>query len=278
MATEPDSWDTEETAEAYDEAVRGGSLYRALGRRLADLLRLPPGACLLDLACGTGVSAEPALRCLGPGGRVVGADAAAAMLAVARRRHLVPNAAWVRAVPASLPFRDGCFDAAMSSAAFWHFPSPGSAFAELYRVCRPGARLALNVPAAQLADLEDLPPAPFQLALAREGERLFGRSPAPAGPVRTRSGLAELAGEAGWTLVEERTADLAVPQEELRALVEVPAIGARLYPEADAAARRRWIEAAARRIDLLEPATVRWWEALFERRGRAVRRSTRPGA
>src|SRR5689334_16632256 len=45
-----------------------------------------PGACVLDLACGTGVVARGAAPALGPRGRVVAVDRSPAMIAATRLR------------------------------------------------------------------------------------------------------------------------------------------------------------------------------------------------
>jgi demethylmenaquinone methyltransferase/2-methoxy-6-polyprenyl-1,4-benzoquinol methylase len=50
------------------------------------LLQLAPGATVLDVGCGTGLSFAGLLRCLGPQGRIVGIDPSPAMLAQARSR------------------------------------------------------------------------------------------------------------------------------------------------------------------------------------------------
>ncbi|HEX6490715.1 MAG TPA: class I SAM-dependent methyltransferase, partial [Gaiellaceae bacterium] len=97
------------------------------------------GARVLDVGCGTGkfarVLAERGLA------QVWGVDPAPEMLAQARNR--VPaSVALERASVESLPFQDGSFDAAV----LWtvvHLIDRRRAFAELWRVLRPGGRLAI---------------------------------------------------------------------------------------------------------------------------------------
>src|SRR5207245_1395321 len=100
---------------------------RVAVRQLRDL---PPGALVLDLACGTCDLALEVLR-QRPGARVVGADLSRTMLGLARKEIAGPRgraAAGARAAGAqagagarltlvnapaeALPFRDGSFDAA----------------------------------------------------------------------------------------------------------------------------------------------------------------------
>lgn len=153
----------------------------------------------------------------------------------------------------------------MCSAAFWHFPAVGRVFADLARVLAPGGVFAFNVPAAQLSDVVDAAPAPLQLALAREGERRFGRPPAPGGPVLRRTDLLDRAAEAGLARRADGRVDVFAPQQELLDLLGTPAIGARLYPNSSGSERRTLIQAVAARVDLAEKVPLRWCEFLFQR-------------
>lgn len=263
---DPDSWDDPRAAESYAEIVAGGVLYRSLAGILAELVDPRPGERFLDLAAGTGIVAERLLARAGPDVAMVLADGANAMLRVAVPRFPGGTASAVVVTPAAMPFGDASFDGAACSAALWHFVPLDRCLAEVARVLRVGGRFAWNVPAAQLADVPDLPPAPLQVALAREGERRFGREPAPAGPVRRRADLVALAGEAGLELAEERFDDVPVPATELAALVRLPAFGGRLYPGVPAAEREAWVDAALARTDAAEATPVRWWSCVARRR------------
>jgi len=263
---DPDSWDDPRAAETYAEIVAAGRLYRFLAGILAELVDPRPGERLLDLAAGTGIVAERLLARAGPGVSLVLADGAAAMLRVALPRFPAGIAAGAVVSPAALPFGSSIFDAGTCSAALWHFVPLDRSLSEVARVLRPGGRFAWNVPAAQLADVPDLPPAPLQVALAREGERRFGRAPAPAGPVRRRTDLLALAEEAGLELLEERVDDIPVPAAELAALARLPAFGGRLYPDVPPAGREAWVDAALARVDPSEASPVRWWSCVARRR------------
>jgi len=263
---DPDSWDDPRAAESYAEIVAGGVLYRALAGILVDLLEPRPAERILDLAAGTGIVAERLLARAGPEISLVLADGAAAMLRVAASRFPPGIAGTAVVTPAALPFREAVFDAGACSAALWHFVPLARCLAEIARVLRPGGRFAWNVPAAQLADVPDLPPAPLQVALAREGERRFGREPAPAGPVRRREDLLAQADEAGLELVAERLDDVPVPVVELAALVRLPPFGGRLYPGVPVSARDAWVDASLARVDAREASPVRWWSCVVRRR------------
>ncbi|MFF2774589.1 class I SAM-dependent methyltransferase [Streptomyces sp. NPDC058052] len=130
--------DYETEAAHYDE-TRGG-VPRAEAAAGAVLRLLPPGTrTLLDLACGTGLVTERIAR---PGLRVLGADAAHAMLRAAGRR--LPGRV-VRADARRLPFPDGGLDAVCAVWLLHLVPFTEEIVAEAARVLRPGGVLAVTV-------------------------------------------------------------------------------------------------------------------------------------
>lgn len=82
------------------------------------LLHLPPGATVLDVGCGTGLSFGPLLERLGAQGRIVGIDPCAEMLEIARMR--IARRGWtgvelVQAPAGSAPLQG------QADAALFHF-------------------------------------------------------------------------------------------------------------------------------------------------------------
>ena len=259
---EADDWDDLVGAEIYAETARCGSVYPVLAEHLVDALGDEPADPVLDLACGTGIVAEALLR-RWRHVRVVGVDLAPAMAAVARRELPGVRFAALAADPRALPLPARAFGAATCSAALWHFPQLGAALREVRACLREGARLAFSIPCAQLRGEACPPPAPVQLALARIGRQLFGRDPSPAGPVLGRLELIDRGCRAGFALGAEKIVDLTASQGELLDLMQVPALGARLYPEASAERRDRWIAQARTAVDPSETTQIRWWCATF---------------
>jgi ubiquinone/menaquinone biosynthesis C-methylase UbiE len=105
------------------------------------------GARVLDVACGTGAVTRIVAAAVGETGHVVGLDVNPAMLAVARA---VPTAApieWCEGSAARPPFPAGTFDLVLCQQGLQFVPEPerAAALAEMYRVLRPGGRLALSV-------------------------------------------------------------------------------------------------------------------------------------
>jgi SAM-dependent methyltransferase len=116
-------------------------------------LRLPPGARVLDVACGAGRHAR-ALFALGA--RVVGVDLSGALLAEASLRGEGPGLA--RADMRALPFGEAFEAVCLFFTSFGYFPEPAEdagVLAETARVLRPDGALLLDVPnrARVMADL-----------------------------------------------------------------------------------------------------------------------------
>jgi ubiquinone/menaquinone biosynthesis C-methylase UbiE len=107
----------------------------------------PPGARVLDVACGTGIVARLAAERVGPAGRVVGLDLNPGMLAVARGLPSRPGAPITcqHASAVVLPFPDATFDVIFCQQGLQFFPDRPAAVREMHRVLAPGGRLALSV-------------------------------------------------------------------------------------------------------------------------------------
>jgi SAM-dependent methyltransferase len=119
-------------------------------RAVADLAP-PPGGVVVDVACGTG-RALPALRAaVGGGGVVVGLDLTPEMVAEAARRGRGSVATLVLGDALRLPLATASHDAVFAAGLLPHLPEPVAGLAELARVCRPGARLALFHPIGRAA-------------------------------------------------------------------------------------------------------------------------------
>lgn len=98
---------------------------------------LPRGGKVLDVACGTGLSAEAFAS---QGYDVTGVDSSEAMLEHARAR--IPAATFVEGSAEKLPFDDGTFDAVTCAQAFHWFNSP-AVMGEFLRVTRKGGLVAI---------------------------------------------------------------------------------------------------------------------------------------
>lgn len=119
---------------------------------LVALVDPPTGGRLLDVGTGTGVCAAAAREVVGTGGLAVGVDMSLGMLAAGHRAR--PDLALAAAVAVDLPFRDGTFDAVTANFVMSHFRSYKTALADMKRVMRPGARVAVSAWADARDDLQ----------------------------------------------------------------------------------------------------------------------------
>ena len=117
--------------------VTGRPYYHRTALAVAfDELRLERVNVAVDVACGTGLSTQALCE---RAERVIALDTSLAMLRMADPTR---NATLLVARAERLPLRTSCSDLATVGAAFHWFDQP-SAFAELARVLRPGAALAV---------------------------------------------------------------------------------------------------------------------------------------
>jgi ubiquinone/menaquinone biosynthesis C-methylase UbiE len=156
--------DVRTPAEIYEEMFVP-ALFEQWAPVLADAARIGRGEHVLDIACGTGVLARAALRRMGLEGRVVGLDANADMLAVARRKSGAIE--WREGRAEALPFPDQSFDAVVSQFGLMFFEDRTTALREMMRVLRAGGQLAVAV-------CDAVEHSPGYATFAELLERLFG--------------------------------------------------------------------------------------------------------
>lgn len=132
----------DETADDYDRvegvlALGSGPWYR---RRALRRTGLVAGMNVLDVAMGTGLVAREAMRLVGDTGRVIGVDPSPGMLKQARQSI---KATAVVGVGQAIPFADASFDFVSMGYALRHLPDLNTAFAEFFRVLKPGGRVCI---------------------------------------------------------------------------------------------------------------------------------------
>ena len=101
---------------------------------------------VLDIATGTGLSAESALAAVGPTGHVTAADISPAMAGKARERlGKAPDVLVSIEDGQALSFSDESFDAVLCNLGLMFFSDPVRGLSEFRRVLRPGRRAAVSV-------------------------------------------------------------------------------------------------------------------------------------
>ena len=133
---EKDAWI--KLPEHYDSIV-GPMTRRAVDAALA-AVALRPGMTILDVASGLGYVAAEAKR---RGADVTGVDFSLDMINEARRHY--PDVKIEQGDAENLKYADASFDAVTCAFGMLHFPRPGKALAEAYRVLKPGGRFAFTV-------------------------------------------------------------------------------------------------------------------------------------
>jgi ubiquinone/menaquinone biosynthesis C-methylase UbiE len=132
-------------SEFYDHPAN--TFWERYGRRTIERLRLPEGARVLDVCCGSGASAIPAAEAVGPRGSVTGVDLAGNLLELARakaKQRGLTNIQFESGDMTNLRFETGSFDVVVCVFGIFFVPDMEAAVRELTRVVRPGGRLAVT--------------------------------------------------------------------------------------------------------------------------------------
>ncbi|MBM7051914.1 MULTISPECIES: demethylmenaquinone methyltransferase [unclassified Rothia (in: high G+C Gram-positive bacteria)] len=127
-------------APRYDlmNGIASGGMHLYWRRQTVAAVDAHPGQKVLDVAAGTGTSAEPFADA---GVDVIAADLSEGMLAVGRKRR--PDMTFVQADVTQLPFGDNEFDAVTMSYGLRNVADYPKALRELYRVTKPGGRIVV---------------------------------------------------------------------------------------------------------------------------------------
>jgi len=112
--------------------------------RTSESLALRGGDHVLDVGCGTGFLAREMAITIGPAGRVVGIDSSPDMLEVAAQRCAgLAQVSFKQGLVEQLPEQDHSFDALACVQVLLYVDDIVQALAEMYRVLKPGGRIAV---------------------------------------------------------------------------------------------------------------------------------------
>lgn len=129
-------------AEAYEPYV--GRWSRLVAKEFLDWLSVPPGRTWLDVGSGTGALTETILQHKEPGS-VTGVDQSEGFVTYTRHQVADSRASFHVGNAMDLPFEDARFDAVVSGLVLNFIPRQDVALAEMVRVARRGATVAVYV-------------------------------------------------------------------------------------------------------------------------------------
>jgi arsenite methyltransferase len=120
--------------------------------------KIRPGDKVLDVGSGLGIDSFIACSATGPDGQVIGIDISAKEVkhaqSRAEERGLSSNLYFHRADMETIPLPDDSVDVIISNGAFCLAPNKRKAFAELFRVLKPGGRISVCTTTTQVDHLE----------------------------------------------------------------------------------------------------------------------------
>lgn len=132
-------------ADYFDHPV--SSFWHCFGRQTIERMALRPGESVLDVCSGSGGSALPAAEQVGPKGKVIAADLAERLIALAKAKaevNKLGNIEFRVADMLDLGYPDGSFDAVVCVFGIFFVPDMAAALKELWRMVKPGGRLAIT--------------------------------------------------------------------------------------------------------------------------------------
>jgi|ERR1051325_3538909 SAM-dependent methyltransferase len=129
----PETKITFDAADDYERFM--GAWSRAIGEKFLAWLGAPKGALWLDLGCGTGAFSQLILHHAAPSS-LTGIDPSPEQIAYVQK--LLPGHTFQVGDSMAMAFGDNEFDVVASALVFHFIPDRAKAFAEMFRVLKPG--------------------------------------------------------------------------------------------------------------------------------------------
>lgn len=193
-------------AHGHSAATVAGHAARTAEFYAANLLpHLTPGTSILDVGCGPGSITSGFVRYVSPGGRVVGVDSSAAVIATAQQSFGGSGVEFLVGDILKLPFEDDTFDVVHAHQVIVHLPfdKVGPALREMKRVCKEGGLVAIRDGNSENGGLQAFPHDPL---LAKTMDLLLQRTYLKGGVTPSAQGkwLKIARDEVGFKTVDRR--------------------------------------------------------------------------
>jgi len=238
-------WDHPATAERYEQFCGRHARYREANEHLIARAAVERSQSILDIASGTGRTAEGALSA---GASVVCCEPSTAMRCIGMRR--LPDAEWLQSWPRRM------FDRILCGAGVWQLLPLGDSFERLCGLLRPGGAFVFNIPGLHLRVPDEPGGGSDPLLFEFASQLAAGSVPvaAPVEPLPDPSGIEAMLSAAGFD-PEPWRFRIRITQASLRDWMKIPVLTDALLGELDLEARDRRIEEAWRKVD---PESWKW--------------------
>ncbi len=127
----------------WAEEGRGRGMEKShweITRQMIDLMKVDSHDNIVDLGCGVGWATR-VLAQKAPSGLVLGIDLSDRMILEARSGYRnPPNALFLVADASRIPCEEGLFNSLLSVESIYYYPDLEGAFAEVFRILRPGGK------------------------------------------------------------------------------------------------------------------------------------------
>jgi SAM-dependent methyltransferase len=259
-------WDEPDTPRYYEAFCHSHSRYTRANAALIAHARIQPGLRVLDLAAGTGRTAEAVLERLGGGGRVICVEPSAAMRAEGMRRITDCRVQWSTRLPQS----GGGFDRILCGAALWQLDPIPETLRTLARLLVPRGVLCFNIPALYLREPDDPGGGsdPYLLSMPALLSAMSDGGTDGAAPEQTCAGELHRDSINRWLRAaglrsRPWTFRLRLTQEAYGAWLKIPVLTGRLLPGLTPEQRARRIDVALESVDRSSWKWERWrgWTA-----------------
>lgn len=139
-------WNNPLTAQKYDGYAQSYTSYKNTNRDLVAFADIKEGQQVVDLACGTGMTAQAILKKLAHSGHIFAVDSAPAMLQVAKRNVDMPNVSF-HLSPAERAHEvvSGRVDRILCNSAFWQMETEAT-LDSIGRLLKGEGLFAFNLP------------------------------------------------------------------------------------------------------------------------------------